>query len=61
MSKSETKYKKAYAFLLGRMDETLTFMENDDRKKKIVLKKAQEMLVRAMEDAEEMFVGDEHY
>ena len=61
MSKCETKYKKAYAFLLGRMDETLAFMENDGRKKKVVLKKAQEMLVRAMEDAEEMFVGDEHY
>lgn len=51
-------YQKAYALLVGRIDEALTLMDSDDL---MEFSRVQQILSDALEEAEEMFVGDENF
>ena len=51
-------YKKAYALLVGRVDEALTILDTDNL---LEFGHVRQILFEALQDAEEIFVGDEDY
>ena len=51
-------YKKAYALLVGEIDKALTLLDTDNL---LEFPHVREILLKALEDAEEIFVGDEEY
>ncbi|MBD5162843.1 MAG: hypothetical protein HDT14_12700 [Oscillibacter sp.] len=51
-------YKKAYALLLGEIDKALTLLDTDNL---LEFDHVREILLHAVQNAEEIFVGDENY
>ena len=51
-------YKKAYALLVAEVDKALTLLDTDNL---LEFGHVREILQKALEDAEEIFVGDESY
>ena len=51
-------YKKAYALLVGKIDEALTIMDTDNL---LEFNRVKQILSDALQDAEEIFVSDEDY
>ena len=51
-------YKKAYALLVGEIDKALALLDTDNL---LEFPHVRAILLKALEDAEEIFVGDEEY
>ena len=51
-------YKKAYALLVGEVDKALTIMDTGNL---LEFERVRNILLNALQDAEEIFVGDETY
>ncbi len=51
-------YKKAYALLVSEIDKALTIMDTDNL---LEFEHVRQILLDALQDAEEIFVGDEDY
>ena len=51
-------YKKAYTLLVSEVDKALTIMDTDNL---LEFGHVKEIPLKALEDAEEIFVGDENY
>ena len=51
-------YERAYALLVAKVDEALTLLDTDNL---LEFTHVREILFEALQDAEEIFVGDENY
>jgi len=51
-------YKKAYALLVSEIDKALTILDTDNL---LEFAHVRQILTDALQDAEEIFVGDENY
>ena len=51
-------YERAYALLVAKVDEALTLLDTDNL---LEFAHVRKILFEALQDAEEIFVGDENY